>query len=214
MPFIQLLGEDVDLQDALARLASEKGYRFSQQSDTRDLLEIIKQSPPSLIIIAPSRKNSWNVLELAAEIRTLTKNIPLVLINNQSSEAQVMAALKLRVSDYFKYPVALPELVESLDGLVSTLSPSPIQANVVLPNNSFDYCKLIGNSQLMQNIRKQLEHIAATDSTVLITGETGTGKDVVAHLIHRGSKRHHKPIVCINCAAVPDSLLEGELVRL
>jgi DNA-binding NtrC family response regulator len=211
MPSIQFLGEDVELRDSLARFSSQKGYEFSQYLEKQDLLREITKSSPTLIIIAPSRQNSWNVVGLAAEIRTLRKNIPLVLINNQSSEAQVMAALKLRVSDYFKYPVALPELVESLEGLVSSLSPCPIQANVVSHNIPFDYGALIGNSQLTQNIRKQLEHIAATDSTVLITGETGTGKDLIAHLIHRGSKRHHKPMVCINCAAVPDSLLEGEL---
>ena len=162
---IQFLGEDVDLRDSLARFSSQKGYKFSQSLDKQDLLRKIPQSPPTLIIIAPSRQNSWNVFELAAEIRTLEKKIPLVLINNQSSEAQVMAALKLRVSDYFKYPVALPELVESLEGLVSTLSPRPIQAYVVSDKNAFDYGAMIGNSQLRQNIRKQLEYSAATDST-------------------------------------------------
>jgi DNA-binding NtrC family response regulator len=211
MPSIKFLGEDVDLRDTLARFSSQQGYRFGQYLNKQDLLREIPQSTPTLIIIAPSQKNSWNVVGLAAEIRTLRKNTLLVLINNQSSEAQVMAALKLGVSDYFKYPVAWSELLASLEGLVSTLSPRPIQAKVGLIPTPFDHSALIGNSQIMHTIRKQVEHLATSDSTVLITGETGTGKDLLAHLIHRGSKRHHKPMVCINCAAVPDSLLEGEL---
>jgi DNA-binding NtrC family response regulator len=211
MPSIQLLGEDVELQASLARIAPQKNYTFSLSKDKQDLLWIIQQSPPSLIIISPARDYRWNVVQVAAEVRSLAKHIPLIVINDQSSEDQVLAALKLGVSDYFKYPVALPELVARVDGLVSTPAPHPVRELIVLENSPLDTCTLIGNSPLIQHLKKQLGNIAATDSNVLITGETGTGKDLIAHLIHQGSKRHHKPIICINCAAVPDSLLEGEL---
>jgi len=70
---------------------------------------------------------------------------------------------------------------------------------------------LLGESGLMRDIRSQLDRIARTASNVLITGETGTGKEVVAQLIHKNSSRSAKPIVCINCAAIPDTLLESEL---
>jgi DNA-binding NtrC family response regulator len=211
MPFIQLLGEDVDLLKAIAGLSSQKGYTLSQYHHIQDLLGAIPHSPSSLIVIAPSRDNRWDVIKVAAKIRTITQDIPLIVIIKQSSEAQIIAALRLGVSDYFKYPVSLPELVARLDSLMSTPSPHPARAALVLGDKSFETYTLIGNSPLIQNIEKSLRNIAVTDSNVLITGETGTGKDLLAHLIHRGSKRHHRPMVCINCAAVPDSLLEGEL---
>ncbi len=208
---IHFLGEDPEIRDALTRFTTPKGYIFKPHSQKQTLLREMPFAPATLIILAPSPKQSWNLLGLAAELRTLAQNIPIILLNDQSTEAQVLAALKLHVNDYFKYPVAVPELLASLENMTSALSPASIQANGSLNLTSLDYCALVGNSQSMQSIRQQLAQIAATDSTVLITGETGTGKELLAHLIHRGSKRHHKPIICLNCAAVPDSLLEGEL---
>jgi transcriptional regulator with PAS, ATPase and Fis domain len=70
---------------------------------------------------------------------------------------------------------------------------------------------MVSQSLAMQKIKAYLNKVASTDSTVLITGETGTGKEMVAQLIHHNSPRRHKPFVCINCAAIPDSLLESEL---
>jgi two-component SAPR family response regulator len=82
MPFIQLLGEEVSLQNTTAKLSSQKGHGFSQYRHSRDRLEIIPQSPPSLIIITPSRLNKGNVIEAAAKIRNITEQIPLAVINN------------------------------------------------------------------------------------------------------------------------------------
>jgi DNA-binding NtrC family response regulator len=211
MPSIQFLGEDFELQDAIAELSSQKGYKLSCLSELRVLLEIIPKNPPNLIIIAPARDHRWNVVQVAADIRSINKHTPLIVINNQSSESQVLAALKIGLSDYFKYPLLLPQIMERVHSLVSSPSPKPVIEDVVLEHPALDTRALIGISPLLQNIRKELGNIASTDSNVLITGETGTGKDLIAHLIHQGSKRRQKPIICINCAAVPDSLLEGEL---
>jgi DNA-binding NtrC family response regulator len=211
MPAIQFLGEDAELEAAIARIASQKGYAFRHNLEEEDLLKTISHRQPSLIIIAPARDQRWRVVKVAANIRTIIQHIPIMLINDQSSEAQVLAALKLGVSDYFKNPVSLPEFIQSLEGLVSPQSDRPIPVDMALPGQAVETVTLVGNSQAMRTIREQLEQVADTDSTVLITGETGTGKDLMALLIHQGSKRRHRPMVYINCAALPDSLVEGEL---
>jgi hypothetical protein len=91
MPFSQLLGEDVDLPEALAGLPSQKGYSFSHHQNPHDLLKIIPQTLPSLIIIAPSRGKRWNALQPAAERGAMTKPSPLMVSKNQSLEAQARA---------------------------------------------------------------------------------------------------------------------------
>jgi transcriptional regulator with PAS, ATPase and Fis domain len=87
---------------------------------------------------------------------------------------------------------------------------NPWQQRKSLPQIDADR-EIIGHSRHMQELRSYLSKVAVTDSTVLITGETGTGKELVASLIHRKSARQKKPFVCINCAAIPESLIESEM---
>lgn len=81
MPYIQLLGEDDDIKDAIAKFSAKRGYRCSHYSDLPDLLKVIPQSQASLIIITPRRDGRWNVVQAVAEVRSIPKHTPLILIN-------------------------------------------------------------------------------------------------------------------------------------
>jgi hypothetical protein len=87
---------------------------------------------------------------------------------------------------------------------------NPGQQGRTLPQIDADR-EIVGDSPSMREIRTYLSKVALTDSTVLITGETGTGKELLASLIHRKSPRHRKPFICVNCAAMPESLIESEM---
>jgi DNA-binding NtrC family response regulator len=138
-------------------------------------------------------------------MREFDADLPIVLLAEASSEDLAIAAIKAGVTDYFKVPFEVVEIVSSLHALVRAVSPAP-SSSPADPAPA-----IVGSSRLMRDLRQYIEKIAAIDTSVLITGETGTGKDLVAQVLHRQGPRRQKPFVSINCAAIPDSLLESEL---
>ena len=187
-----------------------QGYNVLDACERTDFLWSCKSCDPGLIIICDLGETSCNGLNTAKQIRNTDRSIPLILITCRSSESLVIAALKIGVNDYFTWPVNDEELLEGINKIL-TVSQRP-SGSVEKPlHQEFPDNVLVGDSPAMESIRAFLPRVGCTDGTVLITGETGTGKECVAKQVHGYSLRGKKPLVCINCAAVPDSLLESEL---
>ena len=159
---------------------------------------------PALAIVACEADRPLDGLDAVRRMRESVSRVPIVIVAQSSSEELAIAAIKAGVTDYFKVPFDAQDLAASVRDLVETSFGAPETASALGP-------AIVGSSQAMRDLRRYIERIAATDTSVLITGETGTGKDLVAQLLHRQSPRRHKPFVSINCAAIPDSLLESEL---
>lgn len=126
------------------------------------------------------------------------------LIALESSEDLAINAIKAGINDYFKWPVRPEEFAASVNRCLE----APRQSAPSL--GSATYRRMVGAGQTVQQIKTCISRLAATNSNVLVTGETGTGKELVAELIHHDSARAKKPFICINCAAIPDTLLESE----
>jgi DNA-binding NtrC family response regulator len=133
---------------------------------------------------------------------------PVILLVVHSCEELAIAALRAGIADYFKLPFSFMTLLASVQRCLFLEVPGEKE---VFPSKSESGHELIGGSPSIQEIRAYLLKVAASESNTLITGETGTGKELVASLIHHYSCRRQHPFICINCAAIPDSLLESEL---
>jgi DNA-binding NtrC family response regulator len=188
------------------------GYEVIASSTTTTTLQFVQNQNPDLILFGSTRKNTGNTLEIARQIRQWDKRVPLILIVEDSTEELAIAALKAGVNDYFKSPFAGDELVASIQRCLTNFLPSlPSASQEASAAALINGQRMIGKSGVIQAIKAYIHQVAVTDSTVLITGESGTGKELVAELIHKNSPRYQKPLVCVNCAAIPDSLLESEL---
>jgi len=129
--------------------------------------------------------------------------MPIFLVAKNGSKAHAVAAFRAGVEDYIDYPCSAEELLRSIQTGLSQEEENSQEFGLSGP--------IIGESKPMCEISRFIRRVAATDSTVLISGETGTGKELVASLIHEKSRRRAKPFVCVNCAAMPDTLVESEM---
>lgn len=156
-----------------------------------------------LAIICSQQENADDALQAARRIRSFSRQLPVILITVHSSIEHVISAMRAGVSDYFRTPLPYRELIASIR---EKLHERTERCSAEEQGEA-----IIGESSQMRMIKAYAAKVAATDSTVLITGETGTGKELVADQIRLNSPRRNKPFVCINCTALPESLLESEL---
>lgn len=129
--------------------------------------------------------------------------VPLIVIAEQATIANAVACIRRGAADYLSLPVEPEALVAAVER--ATANSHKVQ------QNSLDQFQMIGSSELMKALKQGIAKAAPTDSTVLITGQTGTGKELVARALHASSRRSGSPLFSINCATVPDNLIEAEL---
>ena len=157
-----------------------------------------------LLILVASSGYTGDALQLASQVRAYNEELPLVMVARESSEDLAINALKAGINDYFKWPFSSEELLASVNRQLEAARPTV--SNLRSASNS----RMVGTGATLEQIKTCISRLAVAGSNVLVTGETGTGKELVAEMIHRDSARAKKPFICINCAAIPDTLLESE----
>jgi DNA-binding NtrC family response regulator len=211
-PVILIAERDDILRRRLKQAFLPCGFTVVESSDKNAILLNLPSSAVDLIIVGSFENGSRDGLELARQIRGLDRNLPIIFIAAETSEELAITALRAGINDYFKQPYSFEDLVSSVNRYLPDFPSRDRQERVKEPAFSIiEGHRMIGESLAMRDIRAAIGRIASTDSNVLVTGDTGTGKELVAELIHRNSPRARQPFVCINCAAIPDSLLESEL---
>jgi DNA-binding NtrC family response regulator len=204
------------LHDFIAE-STRRNFEVIVASAESEVLGSLENGVPDLLLVYASADTAPAYVALAKEIRRAYKKLPLVFLAKDSSEELVVAALRAGFNDYFKASVSPAELTNGLERCISDMaggdrsteprSPRRIDASCGLPQSS----PMLGESPAMRQIRIGILRLSSSECNVLVTGETGTGKELVAELLHSRSVRKHRPFVRINCAAVPDSLFESEL---
>jgi len=143
-----------------------------------------------------------DALTLIGDLKEINAGLPIILVTSLGSERLAVASFRAGIAGYLSEPWEPKDLLTLLEHLnPATEDDQPPLAGPTL----------IGGSNSMSELRRYVRQVAATDCNVLILGETGTGKEVVAESLHANSLRRDKPFVCLNCAAIPDSLVESEL---
>jgi DNA-binding NtrC family response regulator len=184
------------LEQSLSREVAEAllavGYQLAGAKPGERWERLLVKADAAVVIVDDIAR----LLEL--QVRGST-NLFTIALSTKESESCAVAALRSGALDYFRWP-------EERDAFLSRVS--RLMPETVGPAAA---CSLVGNSTSMQLVRQQIARAAATDANVLILGETGTGKELAAQLLHQLSRRSARPFVAVNCAAIPDTLLESEL---
>jgi DNA-binding NtrC family response regulator len=211
-PTILIATGDAALRQSLRRQLMSQKYNLIEASDRSTTFEAIQNFSPDLVILGSWGKGEIDVIQAAQDIHTCDRKILLILIVSHSTEDIAFAALRAGINDYVKNPFSVEELLARVSHCLAERLSYPAAPQNKEADGDLTGCdRLIGESPTMRLVKSYILRAAVTDSTVLITGESGTGKELAAELIHRNSPRKEKPLVCVNCAALPDGLLESEL---
>ncbi|MGH7412499.1 MAG: sigma-54-dependent transcriptional regulator [Candidatus Methylomirabilis sp.] len=213
-PRILVVEDDLHMRGLLKTALEQNGFVLLPASDCERALRIHARTPAALAILDYKLPRGTSGLELARLIKQQDTRLPIIIITAYSTEDLAIEALKDGIDDYFPKPFLIDDLLGSIERLLPSrvlgkCSTSAEPARII--QDLIDGHRMVGESPPMREINAYIRKIAPTDSNVLITGETGTGKELVAELIHKNSNRAMKPFICLNCAAIPDTLLESEL---
>jgi DNA-binding NtrC family response regulator len=189
----------------------DHGYEVIESLDLTSILRSVQTRAPDLVIVGYRHNRAPDGLEVTHQIRKLDRRLPIILITATHTDELILAALRAGVKDYLKHPFLVGELLRSVERCLNNYLARKHPKSELVASPSVSGSCIVGGSRGIKEVKAFIEKVSSTDSNVLVTGETGTGKELVAELIHVTSSRRHKPMVSINCAAIPDGLLESEL---
>jgi nitrogen regulation protein NR(I) len=211
MDKLLLIDDEADVQYSFRRIFDSPELELHTASGGEEGLRLIPKLKPDLVI-TDIRMAGLNGLETLRRIRQLDPKLPVILMTAYGTTQMAIEAMKLGAYDYLLKPFDVPKLKALV---VSALKAARDMKQLVTlePQLEADDYNLgvVGRSDAMNEVFKMVGQVSATDVPVLITGESGTGKELVARAIYHNSKRAERPFLAINCAAIPENLLESEL---
>ena len=208
---ILVVEDDEYVLGSIKSVLDDEGYRVSTASNGLEALSFYRKEPFDLVI-SDLKMPQMDGFELLKQLKLEYPEIFLIMMTAYGSVRTAVEAMKIGAYDYLTKPVSAEEMRLVVQRVFE-------KQNLIIENMTlrkeleerFSFHNIIGKSHKMQHIYDLILQVANTDATVLITGDTGTGKELIAHAIHHNSSRKDSPFVVINCSALPESLLETEL---
>ncbi|MGB6175869.1 MAG: sigma-54 dependent transcriptional regulator [Methylocella sp.] len=204
MAAILIVDDDAAMRDALAEAVRDLGHAARLAPSGETALEMLDREAVSAVLL-DLRMAGMDGLEVLRRIRGRPRQPPVTVLTAHATAANTIEAMRLGAFDHLTKPIGRDDLARVLEGMLASIA-GP-RASRPEPGQE----ELIGSGETMRAVQKTIGMLADSDATVLITGETGTGKELVARAIHGHGHRGGGPFIAVNCAAIPDELLESEL---
>jgi len=210
MPKILIVDDEVRILLLLQSLLKANGYDVVTAKGGKSALDAVKGDTFDMVI-TDLRMSPMDGLTLLKEIKALQPDLPVLLLTAYASVETAIEALKNGAFDYLSKPFKVDEMLDIVKRAVE--SHRSATANIADPNAPLRYQfeNIIAINSAMLQVCEMIQRVGPTTATVLINGESGTGKEVIARTIHDTSPRKDKPWVAVNCAALPENLLESEM---
>ncbi len=207
-----LIDDDIHTLTALEGLCEELGLKYqSFPRASLALREVVKDPQKYSLIICDYKMPELDGLTLYRELTKAGVGAPVILISSHGTTELMYDSISQGIFDFIQKPFNFKELSAVINRALKFFELQSDYHNLKSQVSSKDGDNFIGKSSAMLIVKDIIERVAATSASVLILGETGTGKEVVAKAIHDQSQRREKPIVSVNCAAIPEGLIESEL---
>jgi two-component system, NtrC family, response regulator len=205
---ILLIDDDAGIRDTLERVLTGEGHEVAIEKRGDDGLTRAARESFN-VVITDLKLPGLNGLELVRQLHLTRPRLPIILITAFGTTGTAIEAMKFGAYDYLLKPFDIPQLLDLIQKAAD--SNRLMSEPVALGEADSGRDALIGKSAAMQEIYKEIGRVASKPVNVLIRGETGTGKELIARAIYQHSDRANAPFIAINCAAIPETLLESEL---
>ncbi len=211
MDKLLLIDDEADVQYSFRRIFDSSGIELTTAASGEEGFKLIPKVKPDLVIM-DVRMGGMNGLETLRRIRQSDAKLPVIMMTAYGTTQTAIEAMKLGAYDYLLKPFDVQKLKQIVFAALKAARDMRQVVSYAPLLESEDYdLGIVGRSEAMQNVFKVVGQLAVSDATALITGESGTGKELVARAIYHHSRRSELPFLAINCAAIPENLLESEL---
>ncbi|MDH3746476.1 MAG: sigma-54 dependent transcriptional regulator [Acidobacteriota bacterium] len=202
---VLVVDDEASIRESLRMVLEYEGYRVEEATSGEQALDRVRASAPEAILL-DIKMPGMDGLEVMTSLHERGYDVPILIITGHGDVATAVEATRNGAYDFFEKPLERERVLVSLRNAIENyrLHREPGVARL-----SAD--ELVGSSTVMKRLRETITKAAPTAATVLITGESGTGKELVARAIHRQSQRSDRALVQVNCAAIPEELIESEL---
>src|SRR5215467_2079910 len=211
MSRLLLIDDEADVQYSFQRIFDSPEIELTTASSGEEGLRLLPKLKPDLVIM-DVRMGGMTGLETLRRIRQIDSRLLVILMTAYGTTQTAIEAMKLGAYDYLLKPFDVPKLKDLIANALKAARDMKQVVSYQPLLESEDYeLGIVGRSEPMQQVFKLIGQLAASDATALITGESGTGKELVARAIYHHSNRSQQPFLTVNCAAIPEQLLESEL---
>jgi two-component system nitrogen regulation response regulator NtrX len=207
-PNILVVDDEVTILQSLSGILSDEGFEVLTASNGYEALKVIEKEAPDLVLL-----DIWmpgmDGIETLQEIKRNHPSLQVVIISGHGTIETAVKATKFGAYDFIEKPLSIEKVVVTINNALNFRRLE--EENRYLRKKTLEKHSITGNSLPIQELKKQIAVAAPTNAWILITGENGTGKELVARTVHQMSHRAAQPLIDVNCAAIPDELMESEL---
>ncbi|HEX7087999.1 MAG TPA: sigma-54 dependent transcriptional regulator [Vicinamibacterales bacterium] len=207
-PRILVIDDESAIRDSLKMILEYEGYEVAGAATGQDGLVIVERDPPDLVLL-DIKMAGMDGIDVLQRLKAAHETLPVIMVSGHATVSTAVEATKLGAFDFIEKPLSTERVLVSVRNALA-------QHRLADENRSLRKAQdlrhqLVGDSPALRGVLEAVKRAAPTSATVLITGESGVGKELVARAIHRNSLRARERFVQVNCAAIPDDLIESEL---
>ncbi len=211
-PTILVVDDDAEIRYSLNRVLSSRQWQVIEAPSGEQGVAMVRKGPPPDLVLLDIRMSGMSGLEALQHIRAANPRQMVILMTAFGTAQTAIEAMKFGAFDYIMKPFDPAKVLALAENALKAHADMRAGGDYKPTLNSEDYKEgIVGSSPVMQDVFKIIGQVTASDVTVMITGESGTGKELVARSIWKHSHRAGKPFIAVNCAAIPDNLIESEL---